>query len=387
MMTKDGITNLTTGPTLEIDPELRLSPNWIIAALLCLGIVLPVVAEGIDGPSTGFSFAQMTMLCYALAAVIWGLDRWHSSISRWFIIIALSILVNLAFIRFGRADLYPLMILFPLLALALLTWTAAIVTALLETSGLLVLWPTITATGGYPISIVLTIGLIWIVLGLLWAIVRPQIQRTQWAYEQFQRAQQLLDETLDQKVQLAQMQEDLKSAYQTQELLNQRLVVLRQIAEEAHQAKAAFVAKISHEFRTPLNMIIGLIDTLVEAPEVYDEPIPPRLYQILEIVQRNSDHLADMINDVLDLSQAEVSHLALHQEWVDLAIELERSLLMVVRPLLEQKALNLQINIADDFPLGLLRQNPYSPGCAQSRQQCGQVYRARRHYGRCQATG
>ena len=200
-------------------------------------------------------------------------------------------------------------------------------------------------------AMTVTVGTIWTVIGLLLVITRLQDQRSKWLYDQFQRAQRLLDETRDQKVELVQMQEDLKTAYQTQELLNQRLVALRQITEEAHQAKAAFVAKISHEFRTPLNMILGLIDTLVEAPEVYGEPIPPRLYQILEIVQRNSDHLAGLIDDVLDLSQAEVGRLALHREWVNLADELEKSLMMVVRPLLEQKELNLQINIADDFPL------------------------------------
>ena len=106
------------------------------------------------------------------------------------------------------------------------------------------------------------------------------------------------------------MQEELKTSYRTQALLNDRLAALKLIAEEAQQAKAAFVAKISHEFRTPLNMILGLIDMLVEAPESFMEgdergEIPPLLYQSLEIVQRNTNHLATMINDVLDISQAE----------------------------------------------------------------------------------
>ena len=72
------------------------------------------------------------MLCYALAAIIWGLERWQAAVGRWFITIALSILVNLSFIRFGVLGLYPLLILLPLLALALMTWTAAITTALLD---------------------------------------------------------------------------------------------------------------------------------------------------------------------------------------------------------------------------------------------------------------
>ena len=354
-MAKDGITTFTTRPGLWIDPELRLSTNWVIVVLLCFGIVLPFVEEIIDASSKWLSFAQMAMLCYALTVVTWGLERWRTSLARWFIVIVLSILVNLAFIRLEIPALYPLLILLPLLALALLTWTAAIFVALLETIGLLFLWSTITATGTDPISIILTIGLIWTVLGLLFAIIRPPVLRTQWSYEQFQRAQQLLDETRDQKAQLAQMQEDLKSAYLTQTLLNDRLAALKLIAEDAQQAKATFVAKISHEFRTPLNMILGLIDTLIETPETYTEgsersEIPPLLLQSLEIVQRNTDHLATMINDVLDLSQAESGQLALHREWVELATEIENALAAVVLPLIEKKGLYLQVTIADSFP-------------------------------------
>ena len=226
---------------------------------------------------------------------------------------------------------------------------------MLETIGLLFLWSTITAIGIDPISIILTIVLIWTVLGLLLAIIRPPVERTQWSYEQFQRAQQLLDETRDQKAQLAQIQEDLKSAYRTQALLNDRLAALKLIAEDAQQAKATFVAKISHEFRIPLNMILGLIDTLIETPETYTEgskrsEIPPLLLQSLEIVQRNTDHLATMINDVLDLSQAESGQLALHREWVELGTEIENALAAVVLPLIEKKGLYLQVTIADSFP-------------------------------------
>ncbi|MEM7343474.1 MAG: ATP-binding protein, partial [Chloroflexota bacterium] len=338
-----------------IDPEFRLSPYWIIGMLLGLGMLFTTM-DALIVPSAGsFSFVEMAVMCYALAAVIWGLERWHSSIGRWFIIIAPLLLVNLSLLRLEMPDLTPLLILLPLLALALITWTAAIITALLETIGLLFLWPTITAMDSDSLSIILTIGLIWTVIGLLWAIIRPHVQRTQWSYEQFQQMQHLLDETRQSKGQLAQMQQELKSAYRTQTLLNDRLAALKLIAEEAQQTKAACVAKISHEFRTPLNMILGLIDTLVEAPETYTEgsehhEIPPLLLQSLEIVQRNTDHLATMIDDVLDLSQAEAGQLALHREWVDLAPEIEKAVAAVVLPLIEKKGLYLQLSIADDFP-------------------------------------
>jgi signal transduction histidine kinase/CheY-like chemotaxis protein len=346
MMTKDGITTFATRPGLEIDPELRLSLTWVIAVLVCVGSAVTFMGELLVEPVQRLS--QIPLVCFGLAMLIWWLDRFGGTrLSRWFTLIGLSILINLAFIRFGISDLYLLMILLPLLALALMTWTAALLTALLETIGLLFLWPTI---GIDPIFLVLTIGLIWTVLGLQLAIIGPQVRRSQWSYDQFHRAQQRLDETRDQKVQLAQMQEDLKSAYQTQELLNQRLVVLRQIAEEAHQAKAVFVAKISHEFRTPLNIILGLIDTMLEVPEAYGKSLPPLLMQVLEIIQRNSNHLASMISDVLDLSQADAGRLSLHREWADLADDIKNAVVMVVRPLIERKALTLQVSIDDDFP-------------------------------------
>ena len=80
-MAKDGISTFTTRPGLWIDPELRLSTYWVIAALLCLGIVLPFVEEIIDASSKWLSFAQLAMLCYALAVVIWGLERWWPSLA------------------------------------------------------------------------------------------------------------------------------------------------------------------------------------------------------------------------------------------------------------------------------------------------------------------
>ena len=57
----------------------------------------PCVDEIFDASSKWLSFAQMAMLCYALTVVTWGLERWWPSLARWFVVIVLSILVNLAF--------------------------------------------------------------------------------------------------------------------------------------------------------------------------------------------------------------------------------------------------------------------------------------------------
>jgi signal transduction histidine kinase/CheY-like chemotaxis protein len=186
-------------------------------------------------------------------------------------------------------------------------------------------------------------------LGLMVAVYQPTRQITRWSWEHFQQAQSLLEEARDRKAELEHALAELMHANRQLDLLNEKLAGMRLIAEEAQKAKTAFVAKVSHEFRTPLNMIIGLTDLLAETPEVYDEELPPPLLEDLKIVQRNCEHLSSMVNDVLDLSQAEAGHMALHREWVDLT-EAVASAMAVVSPLLEKKGLDLQAIIPDDLP-------------------------------------
>ncbi len=66
-------------------------------------------------------------------------------------------------------------------------------------------------------------------------------------------------------------------------------------------------------------------------------------------MRRNCEHLASMINDVLDLSQIEAGRLALHKEWVDWHEVIERAL-VIVRPLLAKKGIALHLSIPDDLP-------------------------------------
>ncbi|MBN1811657.1 MAG: hybrid sensor histidine kinase/response regulator, partial [Anaerolineae bacterium] len=109
-----------------------------------------------------------------------------------------------------------------------------------------------------------------------------------------------------------------------------------------------FVAKVSHEFRTPLNMIIGLVSLMVETPEMYDVVLPPEMSSDLEVVHRNCVHLANMVNDVLSLTQMEAGRLVLHKERVDLR-QLVDSAVTAVRPLVEKKGLSLQVEVPDDL--------------------------------------
>ncbi len=138
-----------------------------------------------------------------------------------------------------------------------------------------------------------------------------------WAWEYFQRAQNLLEEARNRRMELEQANDDLADANQQLTRLNLLAQGLRQEADDARTAKAQFVANVSHELRTPLNMITGFSEMILQSPETYGGSLSPALLADLSVIQRNAEHLGDLINDVLDLSQVDADQMALTKEYID----------------------------------------------------------------------
>jgi signal transduction histidine kinase/CheY-like chemotaxis protein len=280
----------------------------------------------------------------AAAVALWWLDQRQPALAPWFVIAFLLVAVHVGVRWLALSGLTMLVALPAVLAAALISLRTGVAIAAFETL--------LLATGAGSVNASLTlfaILTIWTSLGALAAAVHPLRQAAQWSWENFSKAQRELDQARERNADLDRVLGELLHANRQLNLLNERIAALRAVAEEAQRTKAAFVAKVSHEFRTPLNMIIGLTDLLVETPDVYGERLPPALLEDLRIVHRNCEHLANMVNDVLDLSQTEAGRLTLRKEWGNLAEDVHLAV-DAVRPLAQKKGVRLAIHTSADLP-------------------------------------
>jgi signal transduction histidine kinase len=83
----------------------------------------------------------------------------------------------------------------------------------------------------------------------------------------------------------------------------------------ADRDRAAFLAAVSHELRSPLNAILGFADILMT--EV-DGPLSPEAREEVEQIRGSGKHLLDLINDILEFSALESGQLKLSRSRVDL---------------------------------------------------------------------
>lgn len=107
---------------------------------------------------------------------------------------------------------------------------------------------------------------------------------------------------------------------------------------EIDRAKTEFFSNVSHEFRTPLTLMLSpLEDALAE------RWLTPRVYEKLDIAYRNSLRLLKLVNTLLDFSRIEAGRIEAVYEPVDLAA-LTRELASVFRSAIEKAGLNLFVN-------------------------------------------
>jgi signal transduction histidine kinase len=107
--------------------------------------------------------------------------------------------------------------------------------------------------------------------------------------------------------------ENLTKAYERLQLSNQNLAVANRELEGANlklkeldQVKSDFISVVSHELRTPLTSIKAFTELILMKPRMMSE----KRVRLLNIVNRESDRLARLINDILDLTKIEAGKLS-----------------------------------------------------------------------------
>ena len=97
------------------------------------------------------------------------------------------------------------------------------------------------------------------------------------------------------------------------------------VAEQADSFKTRLLANVSHELRTPLHIILGYSQLLVTDPTPHGVAIAPEVRNDIITIQRSAEHLVLLINDLLDLSRAEIDELVLFPEQTDIQTLLDAS--------------------------------------------------------------
>jgi PAS domain S-box-containing protein len=117
--------------------------------------------------------------------------------------------------------------------------------------------------------------------------------------------------------------------------------------EQANRLKTEFLGNMSHELRSPLHTVIGFAELLAEESQ---GPLNDRQKGFVTFIHKDSLHLLDVINDLLDLSKIEAGRMELRLEALDAGAVIEE-VLSSVRPRAAAKSLEIGFDIPIATPI------------------------------------
>ena len=209
-----------------------------------------------------------------------------------------------------------------------------------------------TYTPGHQYDIAPLFSILVLAVAIAALAVRTLYTTLDWVWQMHEQSKDLLTTTQNQQIELRSLDKSLRIVNDIRERTEQELMIAHKEAQKARTLKEQFAANISHELRTPLSIILGFSEVMYLSPEVYGpEPLPPTLMRDVAQIYRNSQHLLDMIDDILDLSRFEMVGFTLKKEPTNLADLIEEAIAIVGNLFEKSEAVSLVTAVSPNLPL------------------------------------
>ena len=154
-------------------------------------------------------------------------------------------------------------------------------------------------------------------------------------HSEYFQIQKLNNQLIDSQRALIRSKRNLEMALEENKKINRKISEARQAAEQASRSKTQFLTNMSHDIRTPMNGIIGMLNI---ADRYVDNPDEVKKYH--QKIRMASEYLLSLINDVLDMRKIDQKDIMLLEESVNL-----RDVIENCRDILEAKAGEQEITL------------------------------------------